>query len=210
MMSGLAREPECANHSVGPVSIWQKKVLECLPQTSYALEPGTAFLYSNIGYATLGVAIERAAGKPYIDLVSDSIFKRLGMTSSAFVPTSAMDKTLAHGYIRHFLRVAVPGGVVAFQLPRGPVGPAGAVMRSLPPAALDRLRAGMQMHGADPAAVTRTVAAAGGVTVSIEEDASAGPRWRSHLYLVRAGEPAHPAAGRRAAPGADRAVPDPR
>ena len=51
---------------------------------------------------------------------------------------------------------------------------------------LDRVRAGMQMHGTAPAAVTRVVAAAGGVTVSIEEDASAGPRWRSHLYVVRA------------------------
>ena len=99
MMSGLAREPGCANHSVGPVSIWEKKVLECLPQTTFELEPGTAYLYSNIGYATLGLAIERAAGKPYVDLVTDSIFKPLGMTESAFVPTPAMDKTLAHGYV---------------------------------------------------------------------------------------------------------------
>ena len=99
MMSGLAREPGCANHSVGPVSIWEKKVLECLPQTSFELEPGTAYLYSNIGYATLGLAIERAAGKPYVDLVTDSIFKPLGMSESAFVPTPAMDKTLAHGYV---------------------------------------------------------------------------------------------------------------
>jgi SAM-dependent methyltransferase len=112
---------------------------------------------------------------------------------------------LAHGYIRHFLRVAVPGGLVVFQLPQGPVGPAGALMRALPAAALDRMRAGIQMYGADPAAVTRTIAAAGGVTVSIEEDASAGPRWRSHLYVARSGD-----AGRDGAPGADRADPGPR
>jgi hypothetical protein len=96
----------------------------------------------------------------------------------------------------------VPGGLVVFQLPRGPVGPAGVLMRALPTAALDRMRAGMQMYGADPAAVTRTIAGAGGVTVCIEEDASAGPRWRSHLYVARSGD-----IGRGGAPGADRADP---
>lgn len=100
MMSGLAREPGCDNHSAGPVSLWQKKVVDCLPQTSFELEPGTAYLYSNIGYATLGLAIERAAGKPYIQLVTDNIFKPLGMTESAFEPTAAMKATLAHGYER--------------------------------------------------------------------------------------------------------------
>jgi SAM-dependent methyltransferase len=101
---------------------------------------------------------------------------------------------LAHGYIRHFLRVAVPGGLVVFQLPAGPAGASGALLRALPAAVLDRLRAGMQMHGTEPAAVTRIVAAAGGVTVTVEEDASAGPRWRSHLYVVRAEKlrPHHP------------------
>jgi len=93
---------------------------------------------------------------------------------------------LAHGYVRHFLRVAAPGAVVAFQLPVQPVGLVGGAMKALPAPLLDRLRAGMQMHGTPVAAVTRLIAEAGGVTVSIEEDASAGPRWRSHLYVVRA------------------------
>jgi hypothetical protein len=97
-----------------------------------------------------------------------------------------MPPELALGYVRHFLRVAAPGGVVAFQLPVAPTGVAGGVMRALPGPLLDRLRAGMQMHGTDPAVVTRTVAEAGGVTVSVEEDGSAGPRWRSLLYVVRA------------------------
>ncbi|MCO1657907.1 class I SAM-dependent methyltransferase [Pseudonocardia humida] len=97
-----------------------------------------------------------------------------------------MPPELSHGYIRHFLRVAAPGGVVAFQLPVEPTGVIGGAMRALPVPVLDRLRAGMQMHGTAPAAVTRLVADAGGVTVSVEEDASAGPRWRSHLYVVRA------------------------
>ena len=100
MHSGLAREPGCANHSVGPVAAWQKIVLACLPDTSYVNEPGTTYLYSNIGYASLGVAIERAGGKPFIDQVRDRILVPLGMTRSAMEPTPASRQNLAHGYPR--------------------------------------------------------------------------------------------------------------
>jgi len=100
MMSGLAREPSCQNHSVGPLSSWQKKVLDCLPQTRYQFEPGTQYLYSNIGYATLGLAVERAGTQPYIAQVADRIFTPLGMTRSSFEPSAAVRRDLAHGYVR--------------------------------------------------------------------------------------------------------------
>ncbi len=96
-----------------------------------------------------------------------------------------MPAELAHGYVREFLRVVTPGGLVVFQLPAEPAsGPAGRAVALLPAPVLNRLRRGMQMHATPAAAVTRLVAECGGVTVSIEEDASAGPRWRSHLYVV--------------------------
>lgn len=102
MHSGLAREPgeACKDHSVGPVSSWPQKVLGCLPTVRYQFEPGTAYLYSNIGYASLGVAIERAAGKPYTTVVTENIFRPLGMTRSSFEPTPEIRKDLAHGYRR--------------------------------------------------------------------------------------------------------------
>jgi D-alanyl-D-alanine carboxypeptidase len=100
MMSGLAREPGCQNHSVGAVSEWQKKVTECLPQTRFQFEPGTQYLYSNIGYATLGLAVERAAGKPFTTVVEEGILEPLRMTRSAFEPTAVVRKDLAHGYTR--------------------------------------------------------------------------------------------------------------
>lgn len=102
MMSGLAREPgmTCRDHSVGPLSVWQRKVLECLPTTSYAHEPGTQYLYSNIGYATLGVAIERAGKQPFTDQVMTGIVAPLGMTRTGWEPTSALRTDLAHGYTR--------------------------------------------------------------------------------------------------------------
>lgn len=97
-----------------------------------------------------------------------------------------MPPEIAHGYLREFLRVVFPDGVVVFQIPAEPApGVAGTVLRTLPAAVSNRLRKGMQMHGTPVAAVTRIVADAGGVTVAVEDDTSAGPRWRSHLYVVR-------------------------
>ena len=100
MVSGLAREPGCANHSTGPVSGWKQKVLDCLPETTYQFEPGTQYLYSNIGYATLGLALERAAGQPYIAYVPEHILRPLQMTRSGYEPTPEIRANLAHGYTR--------------------------------------------------------------------------------------------------------------
>jgi len=98
-----------------------------------------------------------------------------------------MPTALAHSYVREFYRVAAPGAVAVFQLPSEPVpGVVHAVLALVPAPVLSRLRRGMQMHGTPPAEVTRLVADAGGVTVSIEEDTSAGPRWQSRLYITRA------------------------
>jgi CubicO group peptidase (beta-lactamase class C family) len=102
MMSGIAREPgpECKDHSVGPLSVWQQKVLGCLPLTSYAHEPGTEYLYSNIGYATLGIAIERAGKKPFTEQVIEGIAAPLAMTRTAWEASPMIRKDLAHGYTR--------------------------------------------------------------------------------------------------------------
>jgi SAM-dependent methyltransferase len=96
-----------------------------------------------------------------------------------------MPPALAAGYLREFYRVTAPGGLVVFQLPYEPApGVVGGLMRRLPTALLNRLRHGMQMHGSTPTEVTALVAAAGARTVAIEPDTSAGPRWRSHLYIT--------------------------
>jgi D-alanyl-D-alanine carboxypeptidase len=100
MHSGLSREPGCQNHSVGPVGNWQKIVVDCLPMTTYANEPGTTYLYSNIGYASLGLAIERAGGQPFTDQVTQRVLKPLGMTRSAWEPGADIRQDLAHGYRR--------------------------------------------------------------------------------------------------------------
>jgi CubicO group peptidase (beta-lactamase class C family) len=101
MMSGLSREPGGpSDHSTGPVADWERKVGVSIPQTTYAHEPGTQYLYSNIGYASLGIALGRAAGEPFIDFIERRTIKPLGMTRTAFVPTAAIRADLAAGYTR--------------------------------------------------------------------------------------------------------------
>ena len=87
-----------------------------------------------------------------------------------------MPTELAHGYIREFMRIVSPVGAVVFQIPFEPATSAvGTAMRLVPATVLNRIRKGMEMHGSSPAAITRLLAECNGVTVSIEEDQSAGP-----------------------------------
>jgi CubicO group peptidase (beta-lactamase class C family) len=95
--SGLDREPELPDASLGPTDQWEDKVLSCIPYTSFNSGPGERFLYSNIGYALLGLALERAAGVPYIQMVQERIFTPLHMDNSFFsVPPDKTDR-LAQG-----------------------------------------------------------------------------------------------------------------
>jgi SAM-dependent methyltransferase len=113
-----------------------------------------------------------------------------------------MPPELALGYLREFLRVS--RGLVVFQLPAEPApGPVGGLLRRLPAPVLNRLRRGMQMHGTPPTEVTGLIGAAGGRTVAIEPDTSAGPRWRSYLYIAEAGPRPGAGAGPRRGDGGD-------
>jgi len=100
MTAGIDREPDCEGPLDGPVSRWQEKLLACIPGTGYANEPGTEYLYSNIGYAMLGLAIERAVGQPFTTFVGERTFAPLGMSRTAFEPTDAVRLDLAHGFTR--------------------------------------------------------------------------------------------------------------
>src|ERR1700761_735289 len=91
--SGLNREPEVAGHSRGPVSQWEDKLLSVLPHCSFNSRPGQQFLYSNVGFALLGLALERASGMPFTQLVQQRIFTPLHMDNTFYtVPTDKLGK----------------------------------------------------------------------------------------------------------------------
>lgn len=103
MMSGLSREPQTpfSEHSVGVVKEWEAKVLAALPKTTYAHETGTKYLYSNIGYATLGIALGRAAGRPFTEYVEQEILQPLGMTQTAWEPNATIRPLIPRAYTRN-------------------------------------------------------------------------------------------------------------
>ena len=99
--SGLDREPddEQRKYIYGPVSAWEKQLMAAIAHTSYIHEPGTRYSYSNIGYAILGAALGRAAGRPYTDYIQERILSPLGMARTFFEPNDQIRPNLAKGYL---------------------------------------------------------------------------------------------------------------
>jgi CubicO group peptidase (beta-lactamase class C family) len=98
--SGMGREPDNTPEYVkGSVADWEKTLIAALPHTHFIFEPGTHFSYSNIGYATLGAALARVAGEPYLEYVPKHIFAPLGMTHTSLVLTPEMEPHLSSGYV---------------------------------------------------------------------------------------------------------------
>ena len=95
---GLIREPELDGAATGPIGAWESKIIESIPTTRYQTAPGEVYSYSNIGYGILGLALSRAAGRPFMELVEERIFEPLGMSSSTFVVDSSLRPSLAAGY----------------------------------------------------------------------------------------------------------------
>ena len=65
---------------------------------SFAWTPGTAYEYSNTGYALLGRAIAAAAGEPYADAVRRRLLDPLGLTSTVFTAQEIPAPRLAQGH----------------------------------------------------------------------------------------------------------------
>ncbi len=97
--AGLAREPELEGAAQGPIDTWERQVLRSIPTTPYDTLPGARYSYSNIGFGTLGLAVSRAAGTPFMELVTRQIFEALGMTRSTFIVPPELERHLAKGYV---------------------------------------------------------------------------------------------------------------
>lgn len=53
---------------------------------TFATAPGTAFVYSNYGYAMLGRVITAAAGRPFQEHIARELLAPLGLTGTGWVP----------------------------------------------------------------------------------------------------------------------------
>jgi CubicO group peptidase (beta-lactamase class C family) len=71
--------------------------LASIPETAFQSGMDQAYSYSNIGFGMLGLALSRAADKPFMQLVEEKIFQPLGMTNSFFIVPEAKLPHLAVG-----------------------------------------------------------------------------------------------------------------
>jgi CubicO group peptidase (beta-lactamase class C family) len=96
--AGIVREPALEGAAMGPIAEWEAKVLASIPATAFDSVPGARYQYSNIGFGILGLALSRAAGRPFMQLVEEEVFEPLGMTGSTFVVDEELMPRLAKGY----------------------------------------------------------------------------------------------------------------
>ncbi|MGA7340488.1 MAG: serine hydrolase domain-containing protein [Terracidiphilus sp.] len=61
-------------------------------------QPGTKWIYSQIGYAALGRLIEVCSGKSYVDFLTERLFQPLGMTDTNFFLPPEKQSRLAAMY----------------------------------------------------------------------------------------------------------------
>jgi CubicO group peptidase (beta-lactamase class C family) len=69
-----------------------------LAHSELQVPPMTSFIYSNLGFNILGLALERIAQERYAAYVTKRILKPLGMSRSGFALTDRLKESLATGY----------------------------------------------------------------------------------------------------------------
>ena len=84
---------------------------------SFAYPPGTAFEYSNLGYAILGQAMATAAGSDHRAIVTSRILRPLGMTASVFEAHEVDRRHLAPGHRPGYAPQETEAGASWVQLP---------------------------------------------------------------------------------------------
>ncbi len=91
----------------------------------FSTATGTAYEYSNYGFAILGRVVSRVSGVPYEQYVASSILEPLGMTATTLEAASVPPSRLAHGYrLEHGAWVEEP------PLPHGAFGAMGGMLTS--------------------------------------------------------------------------------
>ncbi len=98
MSSGLPTDDPWADRQE---SMSQEDFLQLLGEPVIRDFPaGTAYRYANLGYAVAGLIIERAAQKPFAQLIDEVFLTPLGMTSSGFDVRKLDADRLVTGYRR--------------------------------------------------------------------------------------------------------------
>ena len=87
--------------------------------------PGTAYEYSNFGFAILGRIVQNVSGMPYARYIQQRVLRPLGMTSTTMEARDVPANRLAHGY-----RLQDGAWLEEASLPDGSFGAMGGMLTS--------------------------------------------------------------------------------
>ena len=79
--SGLVPDNPLRDYADGPRKAWER-ICDLRPRA----EPGTTFIYSDVGYIVLGELVRRVSGKGLGRFAHEHLFAPLGMTETGYLP----------------------------------------------------------------------------------------------------------------------------
>jgi CubicO group peptidase (beta-lactamase class C family) len=94
--SGMTDYPQNFNFRADYTEADIYKAIKAAP---LAFQPGEKWAYSNLGYVTLGILINRVTGKFYGDFLKERVFAPLGMTTARVISESDIVPNRAAGYV---------------------------------------------------------------------------------------------------------------
>ena len=111
--AGLIADNALADYGDGPEAAWKK-----LADLELKSPPGSSYVYSDVGFLTLGRIVERVSGQGLDRFARENIFQPLGMADTGFLPADAGraaptepdDGTMLRGTV-HDPRARALGGV---------------------------------------------------------------------------------------------------
>jgi uncharacterized protein YbbC (DUF1343 family) len=83
--AGLIADNDMADYQQGP-----EQAMERVYALATVAEPGTRFIYSDVGYIMLGEIVRRVSGKRLDEFARESVFRPLGMNETAFLPSGKL------------------------------------------------------------------------------------------------------------------------
>jgi len=87
---GLIPDNVLADYREGPQKAWQR-IFAVKP----SVEPGTKFIYSDVGFLVLGKLVERVAGKTVHEFSQERSFRPLGMSETGYLPDQRLRQRAA-------------------------------------------------------------------------------------------------------------------
>jgi uncharacterized protein YbbC (DUF1343 family)/CubicO group peptidase (beta-lactamase class C family) len=86
---GLIPDNALKDYEDGPEKAWER--LFALPTD----KPGEKFVYSDVGFLTLGEVVHRVSGKTVAEFATENIFQPLGMQESGYTPSDELSQRAA-------------------------------------------------------------------------------------------------------------------